>query len=184
MSDKPPVEGSLGVTQGDQTLEATATAYNRDFVLWAENQAKALSAAAHSKTDLPIDWENVAEEIDALAKRERRELANRIGRIIEHLTKLQFSPKLDPRPGWRATIREQRDKLEQLFEVSPSLRTSVTDVIAQRSLKATALALNDLIDRGEISQGDIDHLPSFAENQILGNWFPDGRARGDEQVPP
>jgi hypothetical protein len=174
MSDKPPIEGNLGVTMDDMTIEATAPAYNRDFVLWAENQAEALRAAAHSAADLHIDWDNVAEEIDALAKNQQRELASRISRIIEHLTKLQLSPALHARAGWRATIREQRDELDELFEVSPSLRSSVSLVIARRIEKATTLALMDLIERGEISRNvDIRrHVPTFTEAQVLGDWFP------------
>ena len=88
----------------------------------------------------------MSEEIDALAKNQQRELNSRIGRIIEHLTKLQLSPSQNPRDGWRTTIRQQRDELEQLFEVAPSLRAEAPSVIARRGKKAATLAWNDLAD--------------------------------------
>jgi hypothetical protein len=37
--------------------------YDTDLALWAESQARALRDASRASTNLPIDWENVAEEI-------------------------------------------------------------------------------------------------------------------------
>jgi len=55
--------------------------YDTDLALWAEAQARALRDAGQAGTNLPVDWENVAEEIEALGKSQARELASRI-RII------------------------------------------------------------------------------------------------------
>ena len=52
--------------------------YDTDLALWAESQGRALRDAGHTGTNLPIDWENVAEEIEALGKSQARELASRI----------------------------------------------------------------------------------------------------------
>jgi hypothetical protein len=49
--------------------------YDTDLVLWAEGQASALRDAARAGVNLPIDWLNVAEEIEALGKSQARELA-------------------------------------------------------------------------------------------------------------
>jgi uncharacterized protein DUF29 len=38
--------------------------YDQDLVLWAEEQGRALRAAARAGWNAPIDWENVAEEIE------------------------------------------------------------------------------------------------------------------------
>jgi hypothetical protein len=45
--------------------------YEEDFVLWKQHQAALIRAG---RFDL-VDWENVAEEIDAMGSRERRELS-------------------------------------------------------------------------------------------------------------
>ena len=42
--------------------------YNTDLARWAEGQAAALRAAAGTSSNQSIDWENVAEEIEALGK--------------------------------------------------------------------------------------------------------------------
>jgi hypothetical protein len=67
--------------------------------------------AAGSGTKLPIDWENVAQEIESLDKSQRRELASRIRIIPEHLIKLQASAATGPRAAWRATTSAPRAKI-------------------------------------------------------------------------
>jgi hypothetical protein len=86
--------------------------YDTDLTLWAESQARALRDAGHAGTDLPIDWANVAAEIEALGKSQARELASRIRTILVHQIKLQASPATEPRGGWRAAIQEQRSGIE------------------------------------------------------------------------
>lgn len=67
-----------------------------DFVRWTEAQAATLRKAACLGINLPLDWENLAEEIDSLGRSQRRELRSRIATIIEHLLKLQCSPAAEP----------------------------------------------------------------------------------------
>ena len=70
--------------------------YDQDLVRWSEEQARALRAAANAGWNAPIDWENVAEEIESLGKSDRRALASHIAIVIEHLLKLQSSPASVP----------------------------------------------------------------------------------------
>ena len=86
--------------------------YEQDFSAWALVQAAALPAARDAvasagrrRVDLQpvlrtLDWDNLAEEIEGLARRDRRELASRIVTIIEHLAKLENSSVPEPRRGW------------------------------------------------------------------------------------
>src|SRR5207248_9498293 len=73
--------------------------YDEDFVAWSQQQAKALRAAAGSRTNQPLDWENVAEEGEDLGQSVRRALGSQIRRSIQHVLKLQYSPSGDPRRG-------------------------------------------------------------------------------------
>ena len=93
--------------------------YDADLVLWAKSQARALRDAGHAGTNLPIDWENVAEEIELLGKSQGRELASRIAVILVHLLKLEASPAGDPRSGWQETIVQQRGDIERILADSP-----------------------------------------------------------------
>jgi hypothetical protein len=79
--------------------------YEQDFVRWAEQQARAIRDAGNAGTNLPVDWENVAEEIDSLGRSQRTELRSRLRAIIAHLMKLEASAATEPRRGWEETIR-------------------------------------------------------------------------------
>ena len=97
------------------------TLYDTDFLRWTAEQAAALRAAPKD-TNLPLDWENLAEEIESLGKSERRELGSQIRRILHHLFKLEASPARPPRAGWRASVKAARADALEVLEQSPSLR--------------------------------------------------------------
>ncbi len=63
--------------------------YDADFFLWTQEQARLLRNSAHAATNLPLDWENLAEEVEDLGRSNRRELRNRLRVVMEHLLKLQ-----------------------------------------------------------------------------------------------
>ena len=150
----------------------TARSYDSDLVLWAQDQARALRQAAQSRVNLPIDWENLAEEIESLGKSQERELASRIRTILLHLMKLQASPAIDPRPAWRATIRRERAEIETLLRDSPSLKPTVPAIVAAESATAARIAAADLSDFGEQPKIDLSGA-LYSPEQITGDWFPD-----------
>ena len=76
-----------------------AQLYEEDFVRWTEEQSSALRKAARIGTNLPLDWENLAEEIESLGRTLSLELRSPIAVILEHLLKLEHSPAIDPRRG-------------------------------------------------------------------------------------
>jgi hypothetical protein len=91
--------------------------YDTDTVLWAEEQAKAL----RDRSANALDWDNLAEEIESLAKRDKREIRHRLAVICEHLLKWRFQP--GERSGsWRGSIVEARDRIADLIKESPTLR--------------------------------------------------------------
>ena len=79
---------------------SAAQLYEEDFVRWTEQQSSALRDAAGVATNLPLDWENLAEEIESLGRSQRHELRSRIAVTREHLLKLEHSSATDPRRGW------------------------------------------------------------------------------------
>ena len=96
--------------------------YERDFVRWTAEQTRALHQAAHAGSNLPLDWDNLAEEIESLGRAQRHQLASRIGTILEHLLKLQASAAAAPRQGSEATIIRERGRIRRLLRDSPSLQ--------------------------------------------------------------
>ena len=95
--------------------------YEEDFVLWLEHQTELLRQGRLSELDL----ENLAEEVESIGRSDKREVKNRLITLLVHLLKYQFQKERRSR-SWIATIAEQRQQLELVFEDSPSLLKSYT----------------------------------------------------------
>lgn len=100
--------------------------YDADFHRWTQDQGRAL----RERRAADVDWENVAEEIESLGRSERGEIASRLNVLLLHLLKWQFQP--DSRStSWRASIVEQRKKLQKLLRENPSLRAYPAEILAE-----------------------------------------------------
>jgi len=152
--------------------------YDHDFVLWTEEQAAALRQAEAAQTNLPLDWENLAEEIESLGKSQRAALRSQLRRILRHLFKLEASPAIEPRRGWEESIRDARVEIEDILQDSPSLRRHIERLIADQMSVAAMLAAADLQAHGEPTDAVEARLEKggFTADQIVGAWFP---ARSD-----
>src|SRR5207247_676168 len=85
----------------------------------------------------------VIEEIEGLARRDKRELASRLETLVIHLLKWCAQPQgRQLGHSWRDTIQEQRSQIELVLEDSPSLRHEVDTLLAKRYRKARARALD------------------------------------------
>jgi hypothetical protein len=148
--------------------------YDTDVLLWSEQQAELLRrrAAGELVNEAELDWPNIAEEIEALGKSERRELRNRIATLLDHLIKLQASPATEPRTVWRRTVREQRRGIQRLLKESPSLGQAVPGIIAEELSGAREEALACLADNDEQPRADVAGL-DFVADQVLGSWLPE-----------
>jgi Domain of unknown function DUF29 len=146
--------------------------YNQDLVLWTEQQGRALRAAASAGWNAPIDWENVAEEIESLGRSERRTLASHIENVLEHLLKLEASPNREPARGWRDTIRRARGAIEDVLADSPSLRREVASIVAKQTPRARTLVRTSFQDYGEQPRVDMEAV-TYTEAQVLGDWLPE-----------
>jgi hypothetical protein len=91
--------------------------YDMDVVAWAEQQADALRRRAANE----IDWNNVAEEIEDVAKRERDRIYGALVTAITHLLKWQFQPEMRS-SAWRSAVVKARDRIAKLVKDSPSVR--------------------------------------------------------------
>ena len=90
------------------------------FVAWLNGQAALLRRGAFDR----LDVDALAEELEDMAKAERRELENRMKVLLHHLLKWKFQPDRRSR-GRLLTMNEQRDQIATLLRDSPSLRHDV-----------------------------------------------------------
>jgi hypothetical protein len=89
-----------------------------------------------------LDHLNLIEEIEALGRKERQELRNRLGILLGHLLKWQFQP--DQRTNsWLGTIREQRVQIKFLLQDSPSLKSDLNHILPDAYELGLALAIRE-----------------------------------------
>src|SRR3954452_12855834 len=98
-------------------LTRNAAGYDADFVVGLEEHAR---RARRGDTE-SLDLENIAEELEGMARSDRREIRNRLIVLLVHLLKHKFQPRRRSR-GWRATIAEQRQRIATVIDDSPSLQ--------------------------------------------------------------
>lgn len=141
--------------------------YETDLVLWASEQARALRAHDHAR----IEYDRLAEEIESLAKIDRRSLGSYIAVVLQHLIKLQASPASDPRRGWLDSIVTARAEIQKLLQDSPSLRQDVAELIQAETPQARGIAAKSMRLYRETPKIELDRL-TYDEEQVLGDWFP------------
>lgn len=138
--------------------------YEQDFYLWLSDNVKLLREGRLSE----IDIENIAEELDAMSKSQYRELINRLRILFAHLLKWKFQPNHRSN-SWKATIIEQRNQIQQLLKISPSLKDKMDEKIIQAYTDAIEFAS---LETG-IPESDFPQTCQYALDQALDkNFYP------------
>ena len=135
-----------------------ASLYDEDFAAWTSETARQLRAGRFAE----IDVEHVAEEIEDMGKREKRELLSRLTVLVTHLLKWKW--QADKRtPSWQSTIATQRVEIRKLLGQSPSLRGVIGASVAE--------VYSDAVESASIETGlPADTFPAtcpFSVDQIL-----------------
>ncbi|WP_448207885.1 DUF29 domain-containing protein [Azospirillum sp. sgz302134] len=147
--------------------------YDEDFYAWTQEQARLLRDAARERLNTPIDYDNLAEEVESMGRSETRAVESALSRILEHLLKLEFSPSADPRNVWKASVVEHRSRVLRDLKASPSLRGKIDlpDVYeTARELAVLGLA------RDGIAEADLPADCPYALDRILDKgWWPANR---------
>jgi hypothetical protein len=145
-----------------------ATFYEADPYAWALVQADLLRAGRFGDLDLA----NLIDEVADSARAQRSAVLNNARIVVEHLLKLAHSPAGEPRTGWRATVREHRQRLA--LDLTRTLRRELGEALPRVYQMARSSAEGALRDHGE--DGAAAALPStcpFSLDHITGDWWPD-----------
>jgi hypothetical protein len=119
--------------------------YEREFYSWALEQAELLRVRRLAELDL----ENLAEEIDGLARGEARELRSRYATLLMHLLEWEFQPQRRSH-SWVATIARERGEIVDLLDENPGLAPRRAELFAKayKAARADAAAETNLpLDR-------------------------------------
>jgi len=120
MSDRK--TGPASVRRGAMAGQEAGTSYEKDIILWSEEQARLLRAGRFSDLDI----EHLADEIEDVGKSEKRELASRMAVLLAHLLKWSGQPGKRGK-SWRATISDQRKQIALAIKATPSLKAVMRD---------------------------------------------------------
>jgi hypothetical protein len=144
---------------------STKTLYEQDFNLWLEETVNLLK---NRQLDL-IDYENLIEEIESMARKDKRALESNLEQILMHLLKWQYQ-KNKRSNSWRYSIIEHRNRLKKDFRDSPSLKPYFDNVLEDCYQTAREFA-------SEQTGLDIKTFPvdlPFTKEQILSsNYLPE-----------
>lgn len=139
--------------------------YEGDVVAWALEQAALLRSG---RLDC-IDRLNIAEEIEAVARSEKRELASRFAVLLCHLLKWHFQ-RARRSQSWQRTMRDQRAAIAAVLAHMPSLKPLLDDE------EWLAHAFNDAVQLASEQTG-LDEFPDtcpWTVQQILDPDFRPG----------
>ncbi len=139
--------------------------YEKDFVVWTEEQASALKTRQFTR----LDYDNLIEEIEDMGKSEKRSLESYLQRLIEHLLKLQYweSEYEYNHRHWKAEINNFRNQIKKIIKRSPSLKNYLIEVyseIYQDSLESKRFEF-DIPDHQPISLERVLDKKYFGETQ-------------------
>lgn len=108
------------------TLSTNTPLYEQDVVAWLENQAQ---PGRRGEVEA-LDLENIAEELEGMARSDRREIRNRLTVLLIDLLKYMLPPKRRSR-SWMATIGEERRRIASIINDSPSLRFFPAAIVSE-----------------------------------------------------
>jgi hypothetical protein len=149
-------------------MPRNSVAYDDDFFAWTQEQARLLRTGEFSQ----VDVENVAEELESMGRRDKRELDSRLEILLMHLLKWHVQVRMRS-PGWQGSIREQRRRIQKLFRESPSLVPSMDGMIPEAYAEARNLAA----DETGLVETSFPAVCPYTPEQILDDDFlPEGQS--------
>ncbi|HYH39025.1 MAG TPA: DUF29 domain-containing protein [Azospirillum sp.] len=149
--------------------------YDEDFYAWTMEQATRLREAGASGANLPLDWENLAEEIESMGRNDRRGVTSHLATVIEHLLKLEHSPAAEPRRGWMLSVRNARREAEKLLRESPSLKAKLPDILADAWKDGREDASDGLVTDSVPAADLPKDCPYTLEQVRAPDWWPENR---------
>jgi len=99
--------------------------YDRDLNAWSSAQADALRRRATNE----IDYENIAQEIEAVGQSQRDQIESRLENLLVHLLKWYYQPEKQSN-SWLASIDEARKRIKRVLIKNPSLKAYPGECLA------------------------------------------------------
>jgi hypothetical protein len=143
--------------------------YDRDFHAWAEEQATLLRERRFELLDL----DNVTQEVEDLARSERRRLQSALLGALIHLLKIAYTEgSLEPQRSWRISVRNARKDARRALREQPSLQAHLTELLRTAFEYARQDAHDELSDHGDTHAPFPKVCPWSIEQILADDFFP------------
>ena len=111
--------------------------YNKDFYTWTQETAALIAAGKWHEIDQAL----LADEVAGLGRDDKREIAQCVQRLLQELL-LWWALPGERKGNWASAIIEERARLEDIVEDSPSLKAQLGEVVAKEYSWARCKAQN------------------------------------------
>jgi hypothetical protein len=145
-----------------QTVFDLKKLYEKDEHLWLLENAKLLREGKWEQAD----FDNIAETLEDMGRRDLREVISRLKVLMIHL--LKWIVQAEARSSsWKGTIRHQRDELSSMFEDSYNLKKHAEDSFSKSYKKAREIAS----DETGLPLSHFPEEPPFTFEQVIGEDY-------------
>lgn len=146
-------------TRAEQVLERLSTLREIDDHAWSVETAQYIRENYPALTGIGL-----AEELDEMAKRDRRTITSQLIRLIKHLLKAKAHGK--PTGSWKSTIINARTHLDRRLKDAPSLVAFAKQQAVDHGVYLSAKAEAEAEDESEFP----DESP-FTTEQVFDPKF-------------
>lgn len=147
--------------RGEPARAPERASYERDFYGWALEQAAFIRGARFED----VDCENVAEEIESLARHEFRSFVSFLRLILIHILKWDHQANRRTR-GWAISIALHRDHAVTSLDENPSFRPRLDEALDRayrqarlQAARETKLPISTFPERRPYSLEDVLQRP-------------------------
>jgi len=98
----------------------------------------------HSREEGSLDWDKLAEELEAMARNDRTEVVSHLRNILANFLKLAYSSIRRSERSWKGTILRARLDLSLKVDDSKSLRNDLAEFLIIAFKQARALAADEM----------------------------------------
>ncbi|MCJ2543090.1 DUF29 domain-containing protein [Thermostichus vulcanus] len=143
-------------------MTAQTSLYDQDYYLWSQKMANLLRSQQWDQLDI----DNIAEEIESLGKSDRRSLKSNLIVLIMHLLKWQYQPEKRTN-SWKVTIREHRQRVKDLLQDSPSLKSFMEENLET----IYRLSCDQAVDETGLATSHFPQTCPYTPDQVLDEGF-------------
>ncbi|EGV20651.1 DUF29 domain-containing protein [Thiocapsa marina] len=138
--------------------------YEHDIHAWTQQTAELLRQRRFQELDI----EHLVEELETMGRRDRQELISRLKILLGHLLKWQYQPA-HRSSSWRGSILEQRLRIRDLLQDSPSLKPLFAEAAASAYRDGATLASKET---GLSPAHFPEALPYVPDHLLEDDWLP------------